>query len=124
MFEGMFIIVVSIFLLWGFGAFRKVPNQAKTKGIIEGMKFEEYSSDGGDTLKMYRFYFKYIVDGKEYMIKSRTLSSNTNSIGKKRTIKYNKENPQQAIESIDPFICCLFTFFILVGIYTIYSSLI
>lgn len=122
---GIVCFIVAIFALFIFGAFKRVPNQAKTEGIIDSIEFAEFSHDALDNTgrNLYYYYIKYIINGREYLLKTKLKSSITNVIGKKRIIKYNKNNPKQAIVIPDKreyiFACIFFLF----GIYAILSSL-
>lgn len=125
---GIVCIIVAIFVLFVGGTFRKVPNQEKTEGIIHSIEFAGRSDDhdieyGTGNSNMYYYYIQYMVNGKEYLVKTKIRSSDTDVVGKKRTVKYNKNNPEQAVESPDKGVyiiaCILFAF----GIYAIFSSL-
>lgn len=122
---GIVCIIVAIFALFVAGAFKKVPNQVKTEGVIHSIEFAGYSRDSLDDTgrNMYRYYIQYIVDGKEYLLKTKMTSSKTNVVGKKRIVKYNKNNPEQAIASPDKGIYLFVCVFLAFGIYAICSSL-
>ena len=72
---GITAIIVGIFILIVFGAFKRVPNQKKVKGVIHSNKFSHFERDiDGGGSKHYNFYVQYFVDGKEYLLKSKYTS--------------------------------------------------
>ncbi len=122
---GIASIIVAIFTLFVGGAFKKVPNQKKTKGIIHSIEFAEYdrgstSDDRGHN--MYYYHIQYMVNGKEYLLKTKSTSSVTDVVGKKRTVKYNNNNPEQAIECPSNFIYVFASAFFIFGLYAILST--
>lgn len=118
------IICFSIFPLLLTGAFKRVPNQKKVKGIIHSNEFSHYDRDidDGKNNNMYWFYVQYFVDGKEYLLKSK-LTSMQKKIGKSITIKYNQNNPEEAVMCPEKKIYIFSLACFLFGIYVIFSSL-
>ena len=122
---GIVCIIVAIFALFVAGAFKKVPNQVKTEGVIHSIEYAGNSHDPLDNTNrnMYYYYIQYIVNGKEYLLKTKMTNSKSNVVGKKRIVKYNKNNPEQAIASPDKGIYVFVCIFLIFGIYAICSSL-
>jgi len=122
---GIVCIVISLFILVLAGTFKRVPNQKKVEGIIHSVEFAGYDHDVTENKghNMYYYHIQYVVNGKEYLLKTKSSSSGTDVVGKKRTIKYNKNNPEQAIESPDKKIYIYACIFLAFGIYAIISSL-
>ena len=120
---GITAILVGIFILIIFGAFKRVPNQKKVKGTIrcnESSHFEKDIEGGGSN--QYNFYVQYFVDGKEYLLKLK-YTSRPKKIGKSITVKYNSKQPEEAIV-VGKSVYVGALIFICFGIYAICSTLI
>ena len=120
---GITAILVGIFILIIFGAFKRVPNQKKVKGTIHRNEFSHFERDieGGGS-NQYNFYVQYFVDGKEYLLKSK-YTSRPKKIGKSITVKYNSKQPEEAIV-VGKSVYVGALIFICFGIYAICSTLI
>ena len=116
---GICSIIVGIIIIIVFGNYKKIPNAKKVKGIICS---KEYKYDSREKIPTFYRNIKYIVDGKEYYIKTKDRSSNYRE-GRKIIVKYNSQNPEQAItiHSFNAYIVPLV--FILFGIYSISYTL-
>lgn len=109
---GVLCIIIGIIIILIFGDYKKIPNTRKTIGnkcvkkSVEEINEENKTSD---------FCIQYFVNGKEYYIKdNRKFKKN-----KKVIIKYNSENPSEAIV-IHSFCCYLIPlFFIIFGVFAI-----
>lgn len=119
---GIVCVILGFFMLFVFGVFKKVPNQKKVKGKIYRNEFSHYESDEDGGSNLYYFYVRYIVDGKEYSIKSKYTSS-YRRIGSKVIVRYNSEDPEDAV-IVDKMIIIFGLIFIVIGIYTICYELI
>lgn len=115
-------IIMGFIVLIVFGFFKRVPNQKKVKGKIYSNEFSHYESDDDGGSNMYYFYVRYIVDGKEYSIRSKYTSS-YRRIGSKVIVRYNSEDPEEAV-IVDKMIIIFGLIFIVFGIYTICYELI
>ncbi len=93
----IFIIVGIALLIFGF--YNIYTDQIKTRNFIsiEGtlVKSDVYSSSRESTT--YRLIYLYIVDSKEYMIATDYGTSMVPPIGSSKTIKYNANNPSDAV---------------------------
>lgn len=119
---GITSIIVGILILILFGAFKRVPNQKRTKGEIHSNEFSHFENDiDGGGSNQYYFYVQYFVDGKEYLLKSK-YTSNYMKMGKKITVKYNSKKPEEAIV-VGKGIYAGALIFICLGIYAILSTL-
>lgn len=120
---GITAILIGIFSLIVFGAFKRVPNQKKVKGIIYSNEFSHFEKDiDGGGKNLYHFFVQYFVDGKEYLLKSKS-TSGPKKVGKRITVKYDSKHPEKAIvEGKGVYIVALI--FICFGIYAIYSTII
>ena len=120
---GITAILVGIFILIIFGAFKRVPNQKKVKGVIHSNEFSHFERDiDGGGSNQYNFYVQYFVDGKEYLLKSK-YTSRPKKIGKSITVKYNSKQPEEAIV-VGKSVYVGALIFICFGIYAICSTLI
>lgn len=119
---GIVIVIMGFFNLFVHGVFKRVPNQKKVKGEIYSNEFSHYERDEDGGSNLYYFYVRYIVDGKEYSIKSKYTSS-YRRIGSKVIVRYNSENPEDAV-IVDKLIIIFGLIFIGIGIYTICYELI
>ena len=115
---GITAILVGIFILIIFGAFKRVPNQKKVKGTIHSNEFSHFERDieGGGS-NQYNFYVQYFVD-----VKSK-YTSRPKKIGKSITVKYNSKQPEEAIV-VGKSVYVGALIFICFGIYAICSTLI
>ena len=92
MFSGLFMYLISLILCIASGVFKKVPNQRSTKGIITSTEQRQKSHNGMITRTG---VVSYVVNGKSYIVKTSYQSSFFRK-GKKLTICYNSENPQES----------------------------
>lgn len=88
---GLLMIVISIFIGVVFGAFRHVNNQVRTKATIIDLEFDEDEVDHS-TVKAIA---EYVVDGKQYTVKS-SHRSKSYLAGGKVTVCYNRQKPEEA----------------------------
>lgn len=117
------IISFTIFPLILAGAFKRVPNQKKVKGMIHSNEFSNFERDiDGGGKNLYHFYVQYFVDGKEYLLKSNFTTSHK-KIGKSITVKYNSKNPEEALVCPAKTIYLFSLAMFLYGMYVIFSSL-
>ncbi len=115
---GVVSIIIGFVVLIVFGFFKRVPNQKKVKGVICDNEFSHYESDDGTN--MYYYYVRYIVDGKEYLLKS-NFTSSYRRIGSKVIVRYNSENPEEAV-IVDMFVVIFAIVFIVIGICLLISN--
>ncbi len=117
---GILCILIGIFFIIIRGDYKKIPNSKITKGNICSL---EYDSSTGSDLRGFYAYIQYFVDGKEYYIKTRSKARVGFHKGKKMLVKYNKENPAEAMH-IGGFGDYLLGpgIFIILGIYIILSE--
>lgn len=120
---GITAILVGLFILIIFGAFKRVPNQKKVKGIIHSNEFSHFEKDiDGGGANLYYFYVQYFVEGKEYLLKSKH-TSRPKKTGKSITVKYNSKQPEEAI-IVGKSVYIGALIFICFGIYAICSTII
>lgn len=88
---GLLMIAVSILTGIAFGAFKHVENQVRIKGKIIDLEFDQEEVDNS-TVKAIA---EYIVNGKQYTVKS-AHSSKSYIVGGKVIICYDKYKPEDA----------------------------
>ena len=117
---GILCIGIGIFFIIIAGDYKKIPNSKITKGTICSL---EYDSSSGSDLRGFYAHIQYFVDGKEYYIKTRTKKRVGFHKGMNMLVKYNKDNPAQAmhIQSFGDYLLGP-GIFILLGIYMILSE--
>ena len=98
--DGIIMIIISMI---GFFAvlflLARVNNphlDAKTEGFV--VDYEEHHDDDGD---MYSIVVEYEVDGEFYRVYSPARTNRPKSLGTKIKVKYNSENPKNAL-IVDP----------------------
>lgn len=116
---GILSIAIGIIFIIIRGDYKKIPNSQITKGNICSLEYEAGSNHSGG----YYAHIQYFVNGKEFYIKTRTKARVGFYIGKKMFVKYNKENPAEAMH-IGGFCDYLLGpgIFIIFGIYIILSE--
>lgn len=118
---GILCIIIGIIIILLYGDYKKIPNAKKTVGNICAIEWDkEINSDSG---RMFYGHIQYFVDGKEYYIKTKDKSKYGYRKGKQIIVKYNSENPSQAIRihSFTEYLMPLF--WIIFGIYAILTTL-
>lgn len=107
--SGFAMIAVALIIGIGFGAFKRVKNQAKTQGIIT---VAEYKYDSDSSRSTYGAVIEYTVDNKVYRKKS-TYRSTSFRKGKRVTVYYNELSPDEAfIRAGSNVYLCMSLFFI------------
>lgn len=95
-------VFVGILMIF-FGTKSLINNVVKTKDYLVTtgtcVRFNKYGADDGVT---YSAVFEYIVNDKKYTIEDETMNRNTKT-GTIRKIKYNAENPNEAIVNGFPY---------------------
>lgn len=99
--------------------FKKVPNMKKCKGTIVATEVVNVPNERN---KVYG-QVQYFVDGTEYCIKTNYASMGLHK-GKKINVKYNSENPKEAIVVSNKGIYMGALIFICFGIYVVCSTII
>ena len=101
------------------GDYKKIPNAKITKGNICATEYAG-SSDGHSR---YYAHIQYFVEGKEYYTRTKTTASVGFYKGRKMLVKYNSEDPTQAmhVHSLKDYILGP-GIFIIFGIYIILSE--
>lgn len=109
MLSGMFMYLIFVILGFGSGAFKRVPNQCKTKGTIDSLEQNHITRKSRVS---HTAVVSYVVEGDTYNVKS-SYQSTFFRKGKKLVVKYDEKNPENSFVRTG-IIIYLFMFAILI----------
>lgn len=91
---GILCIIIGIIIILLYGDYKRIPNAKKTEANVCSVEWDKELDEGK---KFFYANIQYFVEGKEYYIKTKDKKRYGYRNGKKIIVKYNKENPSQAI---------------------------
>ncbi len=92
MLRGLFLYLIALIAGFAFGVFKRVRNQKKVIGVIDSLE-QNYSNQSGRIT--HTAVVKYIVNKKEYMVKTTHQSTSFHN-GHKVVVYYNSDNPDES----------------------------
>ena len=111
---------ISVIIGFSSGAFKKVPNQRRTKGTIESL---EQNNKVRKDISTHTGIVSYEVEGKPYTIKTSHQSSFFVR-GKQQVVCYDAENPQNAFVKVGIMIQLLMLASTIAGVFWIINDII
>ncbi len=120
MLKGIFMCLISVIIGFSSGAFKKVPNQRRTKGTIDSL---EQNNTMRKDISSHTGIVSYEVEGKGYTIKTSHQSSFFVR-GKKQVVCYDAENPQNAFIKVGMMIQLLMAASTIAGVFWMIEDII
>ena len=94
---GIFTLIYGIVTVVDYNEKNKTYREIEAR--VVGYDTTTSTDEDGYTKTLYASILEYIVDGQSYKFTEKSYSMNKESIGERVTIKYDPENPKEAMEA-------------------------
>lgn len=94
---GIFALIYGIVTVVDYNEKNKIYREIEAR--VVGYDTTTSTDEDGYTKTLYASILEYTVDGQSYKFTEKSYSMNKESIGERVTIKYDPENPKEAMEA-------------------------